>query len=37
MKAGPASSRAYIRELELTGHEVGGIGLIEIQLQYGVT
>ena len=29
-------SRAYIRELELTGHEVGGIGLIEVQLQYGV-
>ena len=30
------TSRAYIRELKPTGHEVGGIGLIEVQLQYGV-
>ena len=29
-----ALSRAYVRELELHGREVGGVGLIEVQLQY---
>ena len=29
-------SRADVRELEPTGHEVGGVRLVEVQLQYGV-
>lgn len=36
VKHGVDASRADIRELKLTRHEVGGVGLIEIQLQYGV-